>query len=541
MNRKYQSGLVAVFCAGVASAAPQPPVLAVTMSNQAARVQWHGEGGVNYELQSSSNAYFTNSSSKFLMGRGGALPVDTAFDGQSSKFWRVRASNQSTGIGVATDGAYAGKLVHYDQSGNQVLLRAFGVNYYDAFLRYLRNSNDTTFVEGFSYLQEHKIPVIRVMAAGYNPKDWLLYFTNKQEYYRRLDYFVAQAEQYGVGLIIDSFFSITTVGEIVDDAVAAGILTPGVNFVPDSPLNIDINGAPTYAEYTRDLGRPDSGSNAFISYYMREVVSRYGGSPAVWGWEFSNENNNMVDHPELKLTRVRETGNGMTLPSTSTNTSILAAWTGPDDLIRADVAVAKANFASTIRSIDTWRLIMSGDSRPRREAYHNWKFHNWKVDNRAELAQVLPVDNPAPMDTVTVHIYSQNTNAGSTEIYFPTNNPITLQWLTGQYKELFDYFIQESTKLSRPLIVGEWGTTGDGTTADEKTTFHRFMQALIDSGVQISLLWDFDSRNNQMTNTWWIQTGMVPGYPASPKLYQITNTDTNLWDLEQVNRTYGSW
>jgi len=475
------------------------------------------------------------------MGRGGALPVDTAFDGQSSKFWRVRASNQSTGIGVATEGAYAGKLVHYDQSGNQVLLRAFGVNYYDAFLRYLRNSNDTTFVEGFSYLQEHKIPVIRVMAAGYSPKDWLLYFTNKQEYYRRLDYFVAQAEQYGVGLIVDSFFSITTVGEIVDDAVAAGILTPGVNFVPDNPLNIDINGVPTYAEYTRDLGRPDSGSNEFISYYMREVVSRYAGSPAIWGWEFSNENNNMVDHPELKLTRKRDTGNGMTLPSTSLDTNVLPAWTGPDDLTRADVAVAKANFASTIRSIDTWRLIMSGDSRPRTAAYHNWKFHNWRMDNRAELAQVLPVDNPAPMDTVTVHIYSQNPSTNSTEIYFPTNNPITLQWLTGQYKELFDYFIQESTTLSRPLIIGEWGTTGDGTTADEKTTFHRFMQALIDSGVQISLLWDFDSRNNQMTNTWWIQTGMVPGYPESPKLYQITNTDTNLWDLEQVNRTYGSW
>ncbi|MGE4489830.1 MAG: hypothetical protein AB7E95_09835, partial [Kiritimatiellales bacterium] len=53
-----------------------------------------------------------------------------------------------------------------------VPLRAFGVNYYDAFLRYLSNSNDTTFVQGFKYLHDHHIPVARVVAAPYYPMDW---------------------------------------------------------------------------------------------------------------------------------------------------------------------------------------------------------------------------------------------------------------------------------------------------------------------------------------------------------------------------------
>jgi len=107
--------------------------------------------------------------------------------------------------------------------------------------------------------------------------------------------------------------------------------------------------------------------------------------------------------------------------------------------------------------------------------------------------------------------------------------------------ELMDYFATNSALIGRPLVVGEWGGIGDGTTEDEKTTFNRLMQALIDSGVQLSMMWNFDSRQSAASNTWWIQTGMVSGYPASPKLYQITNDDPDLWDLEQANRTYGSW
>lgn len=124
------------------------------------------------------------------------------------------------------------------------------------------------------------------------------------------------------------------------------------------------------------------------------------------------------------------------LPSTSTNMTLLPAWTGPDDLSRADVQVAKENFANTVRSIDTWRLIMSGDAVPRTSAFHNWTEHTWMQDSRAEMAQVLPVDNPSPMDTVTVHIYPGKPG-DSPQIYF-SDDPVTNQWLTGQYKKLID-------------------------------------------------------------------------------------------------------
>ena len=447
----------------------------------------------------------------------------------------------SAGVGVATEGKNAGKLVHYNQSGEAVPLRAFGVNYYDAFLRYLRDSDDTSFVQGFACLQEHNIPAARVLAAGFGPKDWALYFSDKAEFYRRLDYFIEQAERHNIGLILNCFWSVTTVGEIVEKAVAADCLIPGRDFIPANPLNTDIKGRPTYAEYKRALGRPDSGSNAWITYFTKEIVTRYLHSPAVWGWEFGNEYNNGTDHPALKGIRTcRTVGSGDMLPNTPANLKELPAWTGPDDLTRSDVQVAKENFANTVRRIDPWRVILSGDARPRSSAWHNRTEHTFTKDSRAQLAEVLSTDNPDPINTVTVHFYPGKPDSAGESIYF-SDSPVNIQWESGQYRKLMDYFAECGVRSRKPLIIGEWGAIGDGTADDEKTTFNRLMQALIDSGVQLSLLWTFDSRNAGGMKSWWIQPGRVPGYPASPKFYQISNSDTNLWSLEKANRQYGSW
>jgi len=532
MGNRLKKRLITVALAalaGSASAATAPLSAEFTTTN--ASFQWPGWGGASYALEQCPDLSFTNQvQSRYFLGDGGFLSDVSPLPDQDAGFWRVRSLGPSNGVCVATSGEYAGKLVRYDDAGDPVLLQAFGVNYSTAFTRYIDDVNNTNFIAGFEYLRDHHIPVARVQAAGFWPINWNLYFTDRDEYFQRLDYFIAQAEYYGVGLILDCFWANYTLGELVDDAVVAGYLIPGVDFVPVDPLNLDEFGNPTYDEYKRAMGRPDSGSNAFIALYTRELVERYGRSPAIWGWEFGNEYNLNVDHPNVPKNRDRPGAantQGMTLANSNTNLVELPAWTGPDDLVRADVWVAKENFANTVRSIDTWRLIMGGDSIPRVGAYHSWTAHTWGKDSRAELAQVLPVDNPAPMDTVTVHIYPGKPDSDP-EIYFMYDDPVTNQWVTGQYKELMDYFVAESAVLGRPLIVGEWGAIGTGTTDDEKTTFHRYMQALIDSGVQLSLLWNFDGTNPGQVEEWYVN-------PGTPKEYQLTNEDPDLWDLEQAN------
>ena len=47
-------------------------------------------------------------------------------------------------------------------------------------------------------------------------------------------------------------------------------------------------------------GNPESKTHEFMRTYVREVVTRYQDSPAIWGWEFGNEYNLDADLPNAK-------------------------------------------------------------------------------------------------------------------------------------------------------------------------------------------------------------------------------------------------
>jgi hypothetical protein len=203
------------------------------------------------------------------------------------------------------------------------------------------------------------------------------------------------------------------------------------------------------------------------------------------------------------------------------------AWQSKDDITREDILVAKTLFARAVRAENSWRMICSGDSRPRPSAYHNWKFHSWQTDTKAEIVQVLPLDSPAPIDTQCFHVYQPN------EPYF-ADDPVTIETVTGDYEPFLAFFKDASAQLGKPMIVGEWGVAGDGTGQDEITTFHRFLQALIDTEIPCSLLWSFDNTTGNQQDSFWVN-------PGTPKEFQLTNEDPALWDLEQANGLFGNW
>lgn len=505
------------------------------------RLEWYGQNAINYALESHCDLTWLNRHGVTFHLSHEQNRYFRATTDTRARFFRL-SGRASPGIMVADEGAHTGKLVYYREDGTVAPLRAFGVNYYDAFMRYISDVNDTSFIEGFAWLQAHYIPIARVLGAAFWPREWGLYFNDPEEYFRRMDFFIEQAESHGVGLIICLFWATNALGEIVEQAVQSGALTPGQDFTPADPLHLDVHGVPTHAEYSTAMGRMDSGSIAMIRRYTRDIVERYGHSPAIWGWEFGNEYNLAVDHPNINAMRSRSGGHSvqhMMLPETTTDTNVLPRWTGPDDLKREHVELAKTVFAETVREIDTWRFISSGDSRPRPQAYHNWTQHTWSPDSRDQNWQVMPVDNPEPMDTVTVHLYPGGPDSGTTT-YFP-EEPIVIEWLHGQYRELLEYYKERAASFGRPLIVGEWGAIGTGETEDERQTFHRFLQALIDAEVQLSLVWTFDTRNIAFAADWYIHTGDSPDWPATPKLYQLANDDPNLWDLRQANELYGAF
>ncbi len=138
------------------------------------------------------------------------------------------------------------------------LFRAIGINYFDCFLRTLKDGKDTSYDAGFAVLSGKGIPFVRFCGTGFWPKDMQLYLTNRAEYFRRFDGVVESAHKHGMGMIPSLFWSYFMVPDIVGEPM-------------DQWANLQ------------------SKTQAFMREYVREVVSRYRNNPAIWAWEFGNE------------------------------------------------------------------------------------------------------------------------------------------------------------------------------------------------------------------------------------------------------------
>jgi len=94
--------------------------------------------------------------------------------------------------------------------------RGMGINYYNCFNTLIAKSENRDFVEGFRTLREdYRIPFIRFAACPYGTEGWRLYADNPEEYFRRMDLIVREAEKRHLGLIPSLFWRIGAVGGLV--------------------------------------------------------------------------------------------------------------------------------------------------------------------------------------------------------------------------------------------------------------------------------------------------------------------------------------
>ena len=161
----------------------------------------------------------------------------------------------SPGLSVARDGTLLRNGAPY---------RGVGVNYTDAFLRPLRHPGDESYRDDFRKLAANHIPFARITACGFSASDYQLYLQDKENYFKLLDGVVQAAEESNVGLIADLFWESYAVPDLV-------------------------------GEPRDQWGNSQSKTRQFMRTYIREVVSRYVNSPAIWGWEFGNEYNLSLD------------------------------------------------------------------------------------------------------------------------------------------------------------------------------------------------------------------------------------------------------
>jgi hypothetical protein len=306
--------------------------------------------------------------------------------------------------------------------------RGIGVNYFDCFLRTLKEGADTSYEAGFATLAAKGIPFARFCATGFWPKDLELYQRDRAEYFRRLDGVVRAAERHGVGLVPSLFWHLPCVPDLVGE-----------------PMD--------------QWGAPASRTHEWMRRYVGEVVTRYRASPAIRAWELGNEFNLAIDLPGGATHRPR------IVPALGTP----ATRSERDELRLAHLEVAAAEFARAVRALDPERPISAGHSFPRPSAWHLHTRRSWMKDDAAQFAEMLARQNPAPIDLLSVHVYRED-------------GVSRLAWLRDAARQLGrPIFVGEFGVPAEKR-----------TAAEQRSEFAALLAAVLDSGAPLAALWVYD-------------------------------------------------
>lgn len=341
------------------------------------------------------------------------------------------------GGAVSAQGLTAGKDGVVLRDGKPY--RGIGVNYFDAFTRTLEDGGDTSYRKGFETLAARGIPFARLNFSGFYPVNWRLYFDNREEYFRRMDGVVKAAEETGIGLIPSVHFASAFVCDMVEEPQSA-------------------------------WGNPDSKTIAFMRDYVREVVTRYRDSRAVWAWEFANEFNLGVDLPNAAECR----------PPVAPEYGTAKSRSAADDLTHDMMIVAFREFGRAVREHDKTRLVTHGASLPRPSAEHLRASRSWTPDSPEEFQKNLTDFTPDPIDLVSVHLYPfDKERFGRKDV---------------PYEETLGLCMEACRRMGKPLFVGEFGATDEQTGGPERTRreFEDLVRAIEKCAVPLSAVWVFD-------------------------------------------------
>ncbi len=319
--------------------------------------------------------------------------------------------------------------------------RAVGINYFSAFSRTLAKADDTSYEAGFDELAKRGIPFIRLMACPFWPKEYDLYKSDPDAYFRLMDAFVKSAEQRKIGLIPSLFWYDATVPDLMDEPRSA-------------------------------WGDLKSKTIAFMHKYITEVVGRYKDSPALWAWELGNEYSLGADLPNAAQNRP------WIVPNLGTRTE-----RGPgDDLTHDMVVTACREFGNAIRQLDKVHPITTGNSLPRGTAEHLRREHAWTQDTREQLVQNIIDVTPDPVNLISVHVY-------------PFDQEKRFSQPETSYLEVLQLCMKASADSGKGLFVGEFGAPDDeknGGPEKARKEFDKLLAAIEEAGVPLSALWVFD-------------------------------------------------
>ena len=356
------------------------------------------------------------------------------------------------GLTVSSDGTIMmdGKPFYgYGINGYMICMSLFQDPFYD-------------YAEAFATMKKYNVAFIRLALSGGSSADFALYQNDPETYFAVIDKVVAEAEKQQVGIIAD--------------------ITWGYSFVGG-----------LFGEQAYKIGDPSSRSYKFAMQYTEDVVKRYKDSPAIFGWEISNELNLICDlYGDAGWTPTMFSDNAIAKPN------------GFDHVTGREIQTFMKGTGEAIRRQDSYRLISNGNgivrgnaknllmASDKMDADHTWKV-SWTADTLAEFYEMNAFFAPDPVDTMSMHI--------GNGYYYPadkgySNDTIDAWGKKVSYLDYLKAYVEAAKKEKKALYFGEFGDLGDmffekENFSQSKQKIREVMDAINTAGIQLASVWQF--------------------------------------------------
>ena len=340
------------------------------------------------------------------------------------------------GIKIKNDGTMAINNSYFKAmglNGFAFIMNEFNVKYGVRLSDNPKNYKIDDYKLYFETLKKYKIPFVRITFGGYHETAYNIFdkSSNHHEYFEIADKIVKEAEKNNVGIIMNFFWNMESVTKHVGESLY-------------------------------EIANKDSKTIKYQKDFINAIISRYKESPAIWGYEISNELNLNVD-----LARAASYQNQIT----------------SDEL-----DVYFNTISDVIKRADGTRLITTGDSMSRFSSYSLYKVtrginysnhRNWAeaaygwdyqgVDNYKYMVKKL---NNSSVNSISLHLYKD----GST-------------WDMRTMSDVISVYTNVANELKKPLYVGEFNTSYEDSSMSITQKFAAEVDAIKNSSVQLSSPW----------------------------------------------------
>ncbi len=302
-------------------------------------------------------------------------------------------------------------------------------------------------------LSENGFRTIRIFASNVNPG-------RGQEAIDRLfahtDLMYDLCDQYGIRVI-------PCLG-LMDQEFLDGRHVEGIGWVPSTETHCDL------------ITDPESKSRAWVYAFIDLYINRYKDRDTILMWEIQNEGNLGAD-----------------------------VASGVDATYSiGQLGDYYADMAARIKANDPTRMVTGGDSLLRSAQWHLYagvmagmEGHDWSIDKDFERLYALWTINHG-VDTVSVHGYGVGYENDSGHAYYLASKANRYLQKIVDWKLL----MSEARRMGMPLYNGECGgmiddngkeISADNASPEAAEARVRYLNALVDAGVQLTHWWAFNS------------------------------------------------